>query len=206
MVNKWVEDKNEPFKIDGENLDVINALILYWANSPKFEELPYGPTHFLRSKPKLSKGLYLVGNVGSGKTLLMSLFKMIPPPTGLNKKKVILVPTDEITDKVRSEGVSATNLYKRNFDQYQTELEYIFDDLAAEDKAKYYGDILDPMYDIISKRYRIFDTWGIKTHFTTNVSLDELKEYYDSRIESRVAKMVNVIVLGGSMESKDRRR
>lgn len=177
---------------------------MYFSNNPAFENYYNDKTdkQCFDGELSLKKGIYLVGNVGSGKTLILELInKML-------EVKFMIVACDIITDNVRIDGVGSYSKYCKIYkDNSDTELNNIlFDDLGVESKAKYYGDVINPMYDILMRRYRAFCNHGVKTHFTSNVGLNDLVSTYDIRFESRIKEMCNIIKLGGSAKSKDRRK
>ena len=70
----------------------------------------------------------------------------------------------------------------------------IIDDIGAEKLTEF---VRQTFYYIINER----EQWLKKTIITSNYSLDELDEYIDGRISSRIAGMCEIVELGG----KDRR-
>lgn len=207
-MDSWVKANEKVFEIDSENESLINALLFYFSGHKDFEDLKWGKGEVLRSEPNLNKGIYLAGNVGSGKSLIMDLFRR-----SIRRDKFRIVSCDKITDMVRKNGVSAMDPFKRAWNKSGNPKKefrgirnhYLFDELAGEDKPKIYGDHIDPMYEIISRRDRLYTESGIITHFTTNKSIDEISDIYDQRIKSRICGMCNIMILGGSASSKDRR-
>lgn len=76
----------------------------------------------------------------------------------------------------------------------------IIDDLGTEpEEQKTYGTKRYLMSDALERRYELFPKW--KTHITTNLSLNELKNRYGERVFSRLNEMCCFIALTG----KDRR-
>lgn len=202
-LEKYVARSRKPFEIDEENERVVKALLLYFSENPAFEACEWSSEKGeLRSKPELGKGLLICGNVGSGKTLLFNLFNSCFEPEHRSR----VVPCDIVTDKVRKEGVAGMEPFSSVYLSGGRRNEIMFDDLGIESRAKYYGDDINPMFDLIIKRYRSFCDAGLKTHFTTNLAPAKFAEYYDDRTDSRLREMCNIIVLGASISSKDRRK
>jgi len=194
---EWSQNKSKVYSIDDENIEAIKTLVLYFTQHPEFLKC----TNVKGSEPSLQKGIILCGNVGSGKTLLMRFMN----ECFINEYKYQIIPCDIITDRVRKEGVGALERYQRTRTANDKPNTILFDDLGIESKAKYYGDVINPMYDLILKRYRLFSENNLLTHFTTNLKPDEWEDYYDVRTASRLKEMCNIIVLGGKQNSKDRR-
>lgn len=192
------------YDYDKENLEVIRTLLLYFSNSKDFEKITTSEDSILRTKPDLTKGIYLCGNVGSGKSLILKIFAKIMSRYNLGFG---FIPCDIIADRCRIDGSEVVRKYVTiQSDGNDYAGVYCFDDLGQENKVKYFGNSIDVMQDIIIKRYRNFVDFGYKTHFTSNLRLSELSVIYDDRAESRISEMCNVIVLGGSINSKDRRK
>ena len=197
MVKLYVDKSQKPFNIDAQNEEVIKFLCLYFANHKDFET----PAACFKTVPSLRKGIYLCGNVGSGKTLLMKLLNQ-----ALVNFRFRIAYCDEITDGVRKVGVNSLDPYRVAFRQDKNPNDIMFDDFGLDAKAKYYGDAINPMYDLIIKRHRLFTENGILTLFTSNLTLQEISEQYDERTVSRIMEMCNVIVLGGRADAADRRK
>jgi len=70
-----------------------------------------------------------------------------------------------------------------------------FDDLGIEPAAINYGQRIEPIQDLIFSRYRLWEQSKKLTHFSTNLSLQELADRYDSRVVDRLKGMCNVIQL-----------
>lgn len=180
----------EGYKVTSEIEDILFCLSLYFANDPEFENVDIPQ---LRTKPNLRKGIYIQGNPGSGKTTIMKILSKIG--------NFHFIPCDIVADNVRREGQKAVDdIHNKIMDSIY------FDDLGSEQKIKHFGNTMDVMHDIVIKRYRNFVQNGIKTHFSTNLSMTEIGKLYDARIESRLYEMCNVIVLGGGKDYKDFRK
>jgi DNA replication protein DnaC len=196
-VNQWAADNESQFVIDAENKEVILCVLQYFSNHPDFITNPA-----VKNKASLKKGLMICGNVGTGKTLLIKLIESC-----MNQSdKFLFVPCDMLTQKVMSEGAAYLEKYQSVKTHSGKENVVLFDDLGTEGVAKYYGNTINPMFDLIIKRYRLHTDWMLKTHFTTNLRPDEWSKTYDERTASRLNEMCNIIVLGGKAESVDRRK
>jgi DNA replication protein DnaC len=80
---------------------------------------------------------------------------------------------------------------------------YCFDDLGTEETKSHFGNKINVMAEIILNRYDNKTAMGWEfTHVTTNLSADEIEQYYGSRVRSRFREMFNAITLNGN----DRRK
>ena len=85
---------------------------------------------------------------------------------------------------------------------YQNQVGACFDDLGTERQGKHYGDAANVMEQIILNRYDNTNAPWYYTHITTNLTADEIENYYGTRVRSRMREMFNLITL----EGEDRRK
>ena len=170
---------DEGFEIDKNTEKVMRALTLYFAEDERFESEGHG---------KLTKGIYLLGPVGVGKTLLMRVFSIGPDGTARYRMKA----TTKVVNDFIDHG------FVDNYDPV------CFDDLGVESiPAFYMGNKKNLMAEIISTRYESKGGIGFRrTHFTSNLDFGKAEALYGSRVRSRLKEMVNVLVLDGN----DRRK
>lgn len=189
-------DLDGNFVVD-ENIDgVLWALALYFSGDKEFETLGHG---------SLQKGLYLVGNIGTGKTLLMRAFSKFQI---LN---LSLISATQITEKYQRDGVEGildyleSKRYQGGMASYKS---YCFDDLGTENTSiKHMGNELNVMERIILRHYEnrsldLYRSSEIRTHFTSNLDPSEIEKLYGTRVRSRLREMCNYIVIPGT----DRRK
>lgn len=185
------------FILDDNNRFIFKLLCQYFNNDTQFES---NDESF-----SLRKGLILFGPIGCGKTSLMRLFHN-------NQKNCFVLKSarqaaDDYSDKDFG-GANALQYYSNLIEVYshnnygQTHAGICFDDLGTESIKKHFGNEINAMQDVILNRYdkKIFN----KTHFTTNLSSDEISDMYGSRVRSRLREMCNMIIF--SKQSIDRRK
>lgn len=151
------------------------------------------------------KGIVLAGNVGSGKTLLMETFNALVRRT----QPFYKTTARQVAKDYAADGLTALVRYLKQFrktPQGLVPVDFLFDDLGAEDNKKHYGNEANVMAEVIYDRYELFTRYSTKTHFTTNLTTDELEEKYGTRAFSRLCQMCNFMVLGNGENSVDRRR
>jgi len=140
-----------------------------------------------------NKGLLVVGNIGCGKTTLMSIFR-----DGANPYRI--VSCREVSEAWKKSG--DIEKYCKTFHNPYTTSPYgalpigiCFDDLGIENKTKNYGDESNAMEDVLLNWYdkKQFN----KVHITTNLTPEEIEAKYGKRVRSRMKEMFNLVKFEG---------
>ncbi len=199
LANGATKELNLKYIIDDENRQVIELLTKYFAQDPDFEKLaPQGFTYSLK------KGIYLFGDVGSGKTLIMRHLR------NNQVKSYRMIRCRDIALQYADEGRPVVERYSRYSPDVdhsardlfqQTESGYCFDDLGTESTAQNFGNKINVMEQILMNWYDS-GKWN-SIHLTTNLNADDIEEAYGSRLRSRFRQMFNIISFPPG--SKDRR-
>lgn len=159
------------FVIDEENKEVINQLYFYSIGSEKFTG-------------DLYKGIMLVGNLGTGKTLIMSAF--------LN---IIESGSNKIITRFHSKEVPLKLKEKESDPDFYKTRPIFIDDVGKEPSMiNNYGTKTSPISDLFALRYD-FGSW---TFTTTNHTGKELLEKYGGSTVDRFKEMFNIINLTGN--------
>lgn len=147
------------------------------------------------------KGVLLRGNVGSGKTTIMKAFWMSLRTTkmGFGMKSAL-----SLAGEFAKGGYDEIDRYIKKPKSDTFTGIFCFDDLGMEGNSKFYGNDLNVMAAIISHRYELFKQ-GYLTHFTTNMTDEEIEYNYGDAALSRLYEMCQFYVLG-SGNSKDWRK
>lgn len=167
------------FVADEHNKPILRLLYLYASRSEEFEREGYS----------LDKGLLLYGNVGSGKTdLLRSLQRalwLVQSPIAF-----AYVNMKQVGEEFGTGGYTAMHRYARRH--------WMFDELGQLEKETVgnYSNKVNVAESIILTRYEQF-RYGHLSHFTTNLTKDQMKEHYDNRVWSRLQEMCNMICVVG---------
>ena len=187
------------YKIDEHNKRVIEALLLYFTNKPGFEDVEF------ITNPSLQKGILLAGNIGTGKTLLMTILRNCYFP----HQAFGIKSCRDISQRFATEGMKGIEIFGSRAVKFEYGRQRInnmmFDDLGAEKNMAYYGNTVNVMQEILLDRYEHFVRNGLLTHLTTNLDLNEIEAVYGSRVASRMHEMFNFVMLGGDKNAKDRR-
>lgn len=171
------------FEINDTNKGVLKALCFYFSRDPGFASLGKGWN--------LNKGLLLSGGVGVGKTILMRSLTWNP----LLPFRVVSVRF--IADNYEKFGSETVNCYaypeeNRSISAQARYIGACFDDLGTEDTEKsHYGNKTNVMEKVILNRYD--NCAHTLTHFTTNLTGEQIRELYGVRAVDRLREMINII-------------
>lgn len=140
----------------------------------------------------LSKGIYLYGTFGCGKTALMaSVRKFIAEYFPFNPNGYLSVSLEKIIEHYKSEG----NVLKFGYSINDNPIHLCIDEFGKEMDEKIYGTKADSViHNLFMIRYELFQQ-GKLTHVTSNFSPDKLN--IEPIIKDRMAEMFNFIEING---------
>ena len=200
---------NGKFILDDSNSDLFDLLCYYFIDDA--DGFVMQAKKMEVHEPSIIKGNFICGNFGCGKTWLMLLF-------GRNKKQSFdIVRAKQISEAyLTSEDKKIPEVYCKPFDVedqknnrgyigadifYQRFVGMCIDDLGSEAEKNNFGNKMNVIGDLIEQRYAGGYT-GTFLHATTNLSAEQLKNFYGERVVSRMREIFNFIELPGT----DRRK
>lgn len=201
MVHRAKELFADKFILDENNERFFDLLCYYFTESEEFVKMAAQQEV---ENPSLSKGLLIPGNFGTGKTWLMKIFQKNARQTYWirSAKEIAQAYLNAEDKKVPDEYI---DLFKNPINDssvfYQPISGLCIDDLGSENKKNNFGNVINVVGDLIERRYEKRNT-GIFLHATTNLSADELSNFYGERVMSRMTEIFNFIELPGT----DRRK
>ena len=170
---------------DWKKTEIYEILTEYFAGALEFEAR--------HDSYDLKKGLLIVGDVGTGKTRVMMLFKQLMAANKDITKHFKMESSRQVIRNYTIEGGIVMNrLGKHSKDII------CFDDLGLEEvNSKMYGNNANVMGEILLDRYDLFVYNNIKTYATSNLNADSLEGIYGERVRDRLKEMMNYVVIKG---------
>lgn len=146
-------------------------------------------------KFKASKGILIMGNTGSGKTLITQAYLEAVAP-------YVFIRAIEIPKAFESHGLQFTDeLSKRFFPKRH----FLIDDLGTEPICSRYGVKAESAELLISELHYKWERGIFSASFTTNLTMAEITERFGERCRWRLQEMCHVFVLGGDLKYKNYR-
>lgn len=180
---------------------IISALCLYFTGNPAFENIDAKELNSIKgSSFSLTKGIWLWGQPGVGKTLLMDMFR-------INKRQCFgLVQCTKLAYLWSKEGDFFIEPYMRPVNNgeifsstpfNQKLVGICYNDLGTEQiPVKFFGNTINVMEQIILNSYdKKVPFWH--RHVTTNLTGEQVKSIYGTRVSDRIIEMFNIIDITG---------
>lgn len=178
---------------------IITALGLYFSGSPEFEQLNTKLYNSTKLDFSLNKGIWLWGNPGVGKTLMMEMFnrnkRLCYDLAQCPKITYEYVKNGDIVFEklVNVKGVIVPDA--SNF--FQQHRGVCYNDLGTEPlTSSHYGNPINVMEYIILQSYENkLPYWH--RHVTTNLTFDQVKQFYGVRVLDRIKECFNILEVRG---------
>jgi hypothetical protein len=187
------------FAINANNEGAYRKLVLYFSKNPQFEQEILPGTN---EKGSLDKAIYLAGDTGSGKSLILG--RVMKIFTGLFQTNSYQIHKyAKIMRDYESKGSEILDLFGPKVTSFggiqrqETIEAYIDDFLFTGSEINRFGNKIYLADQFIDLRYDAFVQYGKKTHFSSNKYPDEFLSYLDQRSISRLSEMCNFIELTG---------
>lgn len=158
------------FIVDEYNKEVINQLYFWLVRDERFSG-------------DYEKGIMLIGNIGTGKTVIIDCFC-----------HAVEILTKKIIEKIQSSYTMT--IAKEGIDKYYKKPIFI-DDIGKESlQIIHFGSEHRPFEDLLDQRYRN----KAITFGTSNLKLEDMP--YIDHTKDRIKEMFNIIVLPGKSRRK----
>lgn len=186
------------FEVDDNNSKIL-AFLLYYFNGCRYAEKVFPNEGY-----KIHKNLLLVGEPGTGKTMLMQIFSDYLKLT-FNDNKFENLSVTQMMNYYKINGHIDRYTYSEEKSKgFKPEpFNICLNDIGLEtENQKSYGTSLDSVIDeFLYARYEIYQQFGKKYHITSNLNIDEFKKRFGNRLIDRF-KGFNVIPILGNSRRK----
>lgn len=145
------------------------------------------------------KGLWIHGQIGSGKSTMLEIIRRfcgeVRPKVNGDKYSFRTTNAIEVCGKFSKHGYEG-------LDEYINKRRQAFDEVGSESvPIGYYGTAENVFQYILQRRY---DTrYDDFTHVTTNLTEDQISEFYGARIYDRCREMFNFVEMNGKTFRKN---
>ncbi|MDQ5930799.1 MAG: hypothetical protein QG594_2588 [Bacteroidota bacterium] len=149
---------------------------------------------------KFSKGVFVIGNVGTGKSAMMKVLQMLVKDTERRFKWVNAYELKDLSETQTSSEIKA--LYGANL-----KCDLYIDDIGFSADVKRYGNTINIISEILMERYDLYISSGYKTHISTNIptqlkdnpnKVPTIELIYGLRILDRIKEMCDLVVFKGN--------
>lgn len=192
--NQRLRNENRSFVIDENNAKVMRLLLYYFNQCPLFE------TFFEDKKYKLSNNLMLCGEVGVGKTMTLQIFSDYLRLTGNPNHFFNLSVTQMINYYKLHNHLDKYTYNEENSKNFDGDpFNICLNDVGMQTHVHFGTDTKTIVCDFFHARNEIWAMQSKKTHITTNLSVKDMKVYFQDeygRLVDRF-KTYNVIHLKG---------
>lgn len=196
--NDYMNREFRDFEVDEYNSRLLSFLLYYFNGCQLAEKV------FPEENYKIHKNLLIVGDPGTGKTLLMQIFSDYLRLTN-NPNQFENLSVTQMMNYYKKH--SHIDLYTYNENQSKgfkpNPFSICLNDIGLEtENQKSYGTSLDSVIDeFLYARYEIYQNEFKNYHITSNLSVDEFTNRFGKRLIDRF-KSFNVIPLLGDSRRK----
>ena len=150
-------------------------------------------------KRKKSKGVFITGSIGIGKSAMMKVMQRLFKDTDRRFKLVTGYELKDLSEEMTIMQIKALYGASLKCDLY-------IDDIGFSIDVKRYGNTVNIIAEIIMERYDLYVSSGFKTHFSSNIVADikdnernipTIKKLYGSRVLDRIIEMCDLVTWNG---------
>lgn len=192
--NVVLAHQRRKFVVDENNRDILRFLLYYFNGCPKAEEV------FPNRGYKLHKHIMLMGEVGTGKTLLMQIFSEYLHYTNNPRAFYNLSVTQMVNYYTLHNNLDRYTYYEEENRGFQcTPVNICLNDIGTDSITFFGMDTKLLTNQFLHARNEIWVHYHKDAHVTTNLTMEQLKEEYKDgfgRLVDRF-KTYNIVPLGG---------
>lgn len=199
VANNLMLREYRKFDVDDYNRKVIKFLLYYFNGCPLAEDV-FPEEHY-----SISKNILLIGEPGTGKTMIMQIFSQYLFMSQ-NENRFDNVSMTQMMNYYKIHG----HIDRFTFNELEdpkasegTPHNVCLNDLGLmTEKQKSFGTLLSQITDeFLFARYEIFQQFQKRYHITSNLTVKDLKERFEARLMDRF-KSFNILELHGGSRRK----
>lgn len=144
-----------------------------------------------------SKGVFILGDLGIGKSAMMRVFQRMFKDTNRRFKWVAGLSLKDMAEQLTTGEIKEHYGYSLKCDLY-------IDDIGFTVDVKRYGNTVNIISEIIMDRYDLFISAGFRTHISSNVTLvstdtitPSIEKIYGNRVLDRLREMDELVAWNG---------
>jgi len=186
VIRERLAAEGRTFKCDQATKVFIQNLLAWGC---QLDGVMSGPWGSFRTYLDRTRGIWVFGEPGVGKTFLVECFAITMAALGHLDRGFRFVNMKELEQQLRStKDLAILDKFTRG--------RWIFDDVGFESGSRIYGNEVEPFEVIMNSRYQRFKRGRLLTIVTSNFPMqgpggeDVIAELYDKRLSRRVREMM----------------
>lgn len=191
--NKLLKKKGEKFIIADHQEEAVERLLRWYNPSLQF--------------PVKQKNFMLLGNTGSGKSLLLRIFNDLSN----DWQHARIIETQTVALFFAKSGWTGEEIHNILHKHWNLDFpnNYAFEDIGREEDSMHVvnniprSKMTNTFIQIFHQRHLLWENSGIHTHGTTNLDKTELMSRYDQRTFSRMMGSTELIPCGVKSDDRD---
>lgn len=148
--------------------------------------------NFINEK-RNAKGVFVLGDLGIGKSAMMRVFHRLFKDTDRCFKWVAGMDLKDMAEELTTGQI-------KNYYGYDLKCDLYIDDIGFTVDVKRYGNTVNIITEIIMNRYDLFISSGFRTHISSNVALTSadpavasISKIYGNRVLDRLKEMNELV-------------
>ena len=173
--------------VNQNNKAFLSAIAAYFYKDESFLTNPS-----VLNRPDFDKGLLISGSFGLGKSTIMEVMQNLGKGFKIDNMNYKIRSCNSIVTQYETLDSRNPQAEREFFRNLTKKNEIYFDDFGTEDIASRFGK-KELMKSILEERY----SSRVKTHVTTNLTMQEISDRYGERVADRIPEMFNLIKIEG---------
>lgn len=189
LINENSISKDVDYVFNDNNKVIFNNLLWYFSGNG------------IDGGYDIDKGIAIIGTYGTGKTTIFRIFQRYCHLFD-NGNAFRITSLNEIIENLQDERTEDILTYNIKSSprgaKIRNPLNICINEFGAIDDIKIYGSSAKSLFqNFMMKRYEIFQEFGKKTHITTNITGEQMRDLFSAQLIDRFKEMFNTVKLTG---------